>query len=1154
MDYDHSLNDSLTGVFSRAYLYTRLNEEIKRATRYESAFSILLLDLDYFKSINDAFGHLKGDQVLIEFVHFLRAEVRNSDLLFRYGGDEFVILMPYTPKNKALLLAERLLEKIRQVHFGEKKSLNLTMSCGIATFPQDGNTAEDLFEVADQHHYLAKRYGRDCVVCDHPQTDHSLPLEDVSRLIERDEGMSAMREFLAGLPQAKRSVMRISGEPGLGISRFLQEVSKIARLSGVGVLALRGSTALENRKFSVLINALVENALVNVKESDRIFFASDRQDRLNAILLQWLDTKGFSGLLVTLDDLSKIDRASLDVLKGCFFASQEFPFGLVYADSGINAQQMFPFGIQPGTVVRLNPISNSGIQVWLRQSLRWDPPQEFVDWLAEKTNGYPALIQRGLEELIRSGVIKKNQTGLSLAENYRDESLVTLQTGDEHQIQGILFENPSTEFIGRVEEIYNLKRLILDERLVTVIGMGGVGKSRLAYQLALESQNYFANGALSLSLAGVEDDVSVTYVLAEALDIKLRGNIPEREQIARYLNNKEILILLDNIDHIQTGGELISYLLENTLAVHFLVTARERLDIRHEVVFELQGLNYPVDDDLQNAESYSSVQLFMQVAKRGRPDFFVQDSDWPFIVRICQRLSGVPLGIELAAAWVESLTFSEISSQFDQEQDLIAKSPNNHHSASRTLQWILNSLWERFSAAERDLLMGMAIFKGSFSRIAAQEVIGVSLFFLDALVNKSLLRHSGADRYMMHELICQQLLSRLENAPELNHQYRTRHAIFYLESAKDIDELIQQSREKETLSKISHDFENIRTAWNWAVQIGDYPVIQPGMRGLFTFFEQSGRFKEGNELFSGLLSKLSSDHHQQMSDELKYLNTLATGFIGKFEYHLGDYSRSQELLEIALTDFEDLGSISDIAHTRYALANLKRAQGEYEQARYLLNTSLKYYQEIGDERAQGDILNSLGVIASGLGEIDLAERYYSACLEKLQSLGDPGKISRAMNNLGYSFMEKGDYKASQPLLLKSLTIAQDIGAEPLTAAILDSVGALYFAMGDNASSIRYYREGLRLSVKLNTLPLVLEILLGFANIYSTQGKLEQASELMCMVYHHPSAVHEIRERAGRMLAGLEQARLTACLESGMGEMTLYDVDKLITNTLYTHLS
>ena len=1152
MSFDQSLNDSLTGVFSRAYLYTRLNDELKRATRYSSSFSILLVDLDYFKSINDAFGHLKGDQVLAEFAEFLKEEVRNSDLVFRYGGDEFVILMPYTPKNKAVYLAERLLEKIRTIHFGEKNSLNLTMSCGIATFPGDGKTAEDLFEIADQHHYLAKRNGRDCVVCESPQPYANRPLEEVSRLIERDEGMSIARNFLNELPRISRSVMRLTGEPGLGISRFMQEVTKIARLSGIGVLTLRGSPAFENRKFSVLLDALVENSLVLIQDVDKIVFSQDWLIRVNGLISQWLDKKGYSGLLITLEDIPKIDRASLDILKACFFASQDFPLGLVYADSGIQAQQLFPFGVQADAVVHLKPISQAGVQVWLRQSLHWEPPAEFVEWIAEKSGGYPASIQKSLEDLIRMGVIKTSPNGLSLAENYREDGFLHLDQVKKPTLQGNLFTNPNTDFIGRHTEIYALKKLVLDERLLTLVGMGGMGKSRLAYQVALESQDRFTNGALYMSLAGVEDVVSITYILADALGIKLLGKISEREQIVNYLFNKEILILLDDLEQFRDGIELVTYLIENTLAVRFLVTARERLGIRHEMVYELQGLKTPGSHEIDEFETYSSIQLFLQVARRGRPDFQVRDSDWPYIVQICQQLSGVPLGIELAAAWVESLSCSEIAAQLQQNTDIIKISPSSQNLPGRKLDSIINTLWGRFSELEQVLLLGMLIFRGGFSRHAAQKILGVSLFFLDALVNKSILRHAGNDRYMLHELIHQQLSAFMDFSLLSNQSYKEKHADYYLMLAAGVQELVNQSKEKEALIGINLEIENIRVAWQWAVNKRKYRLIQPAMPGLFIFFEQRGRFKEGRDFFTNLHQQMKAESPENRPESYPCLLATVLAYLGKFDYHLGNYPQSHAFLEKALSGFLALKLHAEVAHTCYEMGNLKRAQGDYEQARELLNESLLYYQEVSDQRMQGDILNSLGVIASGLGEIDLAEQYYSACLEKFQDLADPGKISRALNNLGYSYMEKGDYQASQPYLLRSLDIAQDIGAEPLSGAILDSLATLYYAMGDYVKSTRYYRDGLRLCVKLNALPLSLEILLGYAMIYSKTGKLHQAAELMCLVYHHPSVVHEIRERAGRMLRDLEQEMHVECLSSDQIEITSLDVDHAISNILYPH--
>jgi tetratricopeptide (TPR) repeat protein len=448
--------------------------------------------------------------------------------------------------------------------------------------------------------------------------------------------------------------------------------------------------------------------------------------------------------------------------------------------------------------------------------------------------------------------------------------------------------------------------------------------------------------------------------------------------------------------------------------------------------------------------------------------------------------------------------------------------------------------------------VGMAFFRGGFSRHAAQNILGASLFFLDALVNKSILRHAGSDRYLMHELIRQQLLTHKDNEQAVYQFFNKRYATYYLEIVAGLKARVNQSQEKEALAAISLDFENMRAAWNWAVKNKVYTLIQPAVQGWFFFFEQRGRFKEGQEAFESILQQLKSDLFEDIPENLKSLTASVLGILGKFHYHLGDYQQSEAYLVRALADFKAIERPEKVAFIQYEKAILKRAQGDYQRARELLNDSLLYYQEVGDQRSQGDILNSLGVIASGLGEIELAEQYYSACLEIFQELADPGKISRALNNLGYSYLEKGDYTASLPFLEKSLEISQDISAGPLSAAVLESLGSLYFAMGDYISSTRYYRDALRLCVKLNALPLTLEILLGFSKIFSSQGEWQQALELMCLVYHHPSVVHEVRARAQQMLSACEHSQAQYCLSLNQVEITSLDVDHAISNILFPH--
>ena len=217
---NRALLDPLTGIYSRLTLQKRFQEEVNRSRRYGEPLAVLMLDLDHFKSINDAFGHTRGDAVLLEFVARLKALIREADILFRYGGDEFVALLPKTTRQKASALAERLLAEICSATFGGNPPLNLSLSIGVSSYPEDGDTPQVLFEKADQRTYLAKRKGRGRVISLDEPVDEILAFDSLNRMIERDQPMAVAVRLLEQMPVEKRGVLQISGPAGSGRSRF----------------------------------------------------------------------------------------------------------------------------------------------------------------------------------------------------------------------------------------------------------------------------------------------------------------------------------------------------------------------------------------------------------------------------------------------------------------------------------------------------------------------------------------------------------------------------------------------------------------------------------------------------------------------------------------------------------------------------------------------------------------------------------------------------------------------------------------------------------------------------------------------------------------------------------------------------------------------
>jgi diguanylate cyclase (GGDEF)-like protein len=156
--------DSLTGLFNRRYFDIALKKEIKRAKRLNKVLSIFLLDLDNFKDINDTRGHLTGDVLLKELADFLKESSREEDIICRYGGEEFVVILPEINGDEALLYAERLRQDFKQKRAELYKKYYLTFSGGVAAFPYDGRTAVELIANADKALYMAKFSGKDCII------------------------------------------------------------------------------------------------------------------------------------------------------------------------------------------------------------------------------------------------------------------------------------------------------------------------------------------------------------------------------------------------------------------------------------------------------------------------------------------------------------------------------------------------------------------------------------------------------------------------------------------------------------------------------------------------------------------------------------------------------------------------------------------------------------------------------------------------------------------------------------------------------------------------------------------------------------------------------------------------------------------------------
>ncbi|HZG67714.1 MAG TPA: AAA family ATPase, partial [Herpetosiphonaceae bacterium] len=426
-----------------------------------------------------------------------------------------------------------------------------------------------------------------------------------------------------------------------------------------------------------------------------------------------------------------------------------------------------------------------------------------------------------------------------------------------------------TPFVGREGETAQLIAQLGDPacRLVTIMGPGGAGKTRLALEVAqrlLPTNNHsspFAMGVYFVPLGALASDEHLDGLLATAIagamGMPLSGPDAPVVQLCHYLREKAVLLVLDNFEHLQGGASFVVTLLQAAGHVKILTTSRERLNVRGEYVLLLNGLSYPAAPDRPaSLDEHSAVQLFVRTAQAVDPDFAPTDESLPAITRICRLLDGLPLGIELAAPWTRLLSCAEIADEIERNLDFLAPAPHDLPARQQSLRAVFASSWSLLTAAEQQLLGRLAIFRGSFSREAAAAVAGASLPVLAALVDKSLVRRlttgsDGAARYELSHVV-RRYAAEQPAAGDATISAR-HHAAYYLALLYDLTTNLRGPRQQDALRVISFEIDEIRAAWRWAATAGDTMAITRAADSLFHFYDMRSWFAEGAAAF-GLAS------------------------------------------------------------------------------------------------------------------------------------------------------------------------------------------------------------------------------------------------------------------------------------------------------------
>ncbi|HUG24466.1 BTAD domain-containing putative transcriptional regulator [Piscinibacter sp.] len=679
-------------------------------------------------------------------------------------------------------------------------------------------------------------------------------------------------------------------------------------------------------------------------------------------------------------------------------------------------------------------------------------------------------------------------------------------------------------FIGRTGERRRIAELLArdDVRLVCLTGPGGMGKTRLARCVLHDLAAAHGNDAAFVPLEDLLSMQDVATHIARELGLVLQGRVSPLDQLSAALRERATLLVLDNFEQLVDEAQQLDALLAACPRIKLLVTSRVRLGLAGEQLYPLEGLPCPEPEDADRLEAFDAARLFIAAARRVEPAL-VPAIEAAAIVDICRQLDGLPLALELAAAWTRVLPCAAIAAELRAGTELLRADDATHPPRHASMEVVFEQSWQRLVRAERDTLARLSVFRGGFHVEAARAVAAAALPVLSALADKSLLRKDGL-RLALHPLVQQLAAHKLgetqHRATRAAHAAYFQHRLIQCRAAAD-------TGERTALRAIDVDLENFRLAWQWALDAGPTETLPGCAAALLSYFDLRGliedglrwmreavdaprvrddvalhallesrvshlcyrldRYTEAESLATHALERATRDEHAKLDDRASAARTQALIVLAACALRVGRLGEAQRRYEQLLARVRNEGRPQPIAGTLDNLALVHKRLGHYDEALRLSLESLEQHRRIGHGAGIALCLNNLGALYMSRDEPAAAQGPLREALALCERDGLGITFSLVQANLSQAAMQLGDLGAARRHAQRGSEGAQANGNRGVWAWMQSHSARVSVREGDLAQARAALAEGLSTAVALGAPSLLAPGLLAFAELLDAQG-------------------------------------------------------------------